>query len=172
MAKVIKLKAARVQDLHNLFNALSPQEISKIKSEETMKSIRFNIKLVDELEEANRPYAELIDKVNSKIAPVREEHLKKISEIRNDKELTDADREAKMMKAVETANSDISSKVDEYGKELGANTMADDAVSVTINSNERYDFLKFVFDKIAPEKFVNSKALIECADAIDSAVEA
>lgn len=162
MARSLKLRAVRVHDLYAVMNSLTPAEIAKHAGTDTMKSIRGVSKLVDELEEADRAYMDVAQKVDDAVKEVRDDYQKKLKEAQ-DKEAEDA--------LLKEANEKAKAALEEASKACGFEEAKEVEVEVVINSDDRFTLLKEIFAKVAPEKYLNAKACAETWGAIEDGKE-
>lgn len=169
--KQFTLKTIQVQDLINFFNGLTPDEIAKEKTDAPMKHITRVQKLIEELEKQNAAFVALTEKYNAPIVKAMEAARAKYQAYIA--ATPDATAEDKKMKETElvTASgiSDISKEQNEKLKyeETGLKNM-----TVKIDSDERFEVLKSLFEKLAPTKFTQKKALTEIWEAVETAKEA
>lgn len=171
MAKVIKLKSIRVQDLITIFGALSPQEISKIKPEESVKTISRVQRLYEELEKANEHFVALNEKYLEPQRKIQEKYQEEIRKLRASKDMDEKAREKEIERMVAEANDELSRAMRKAEKELNYAKEGEKEVEVLVNSDERFALLKDVFEKIAAEKFIVKKPICEISEAIDQARE-
>lgn len=170
MGKIFKIKATRANDMVNVINSLSPQEMTKVdEAIPFVKGLRFATKLADEISEGNKEYGELMDKVQGLVAVIRDEELLKLEAA---KQGDDEGKEQRVQDAVQHANAIINEALSKHSEELGVKAVAEKVVDITVNSDERFEYLKKLFEKHGVEKFVNAKALVEIFDAFDAATEA
>lgn len=166
MAKVIKIKAIRLHDLTNVIGALSPQEIAKHKSGEEIKSVSRVQKLFEEMEEFDKPFAELLNKLEKESLEIRDKYQVEIDKILKDYSNLDKDKLSKDALSVETTKKDLAVKelVKKAGDENDAlsklyedehkfEEKSQEVLEVKIGSDERFDLLKELFGKVAIERY-------------------
>ena len=171
MAKSFQLKARGVQDLINIYGALTPKEIATIKQDEAVKSISRVQRIFEELEKANDTFVKLSEKYNEPLLKLQQEYQEKIQNFRADSKLEEKEKEKEINKLVVEANSKIQKITKEQEKKLNYEKAGEAMVTVTINSDERFKLFQDIFEKVAAEKFLNKKALCDCWEAIEAAKE-
>ena len=107
MAKSFQLKARGVQDLINIYGALTPKEIATIKQDEAVKSISRVQRIFEELEKANDTFVKLSEKYNEPLLKLQQEYQEKIQNFRADSKLEEKEKEKEINKLVVEANSKI-----------------------------------------------------------------
>ena len=164
MAKSFQLRATRVHDLTMVVNSLTPQEITKNTGAETIKNIRGVHKLADELEEADKAYIEVTAKLDKVVEKVRDEFQEELKKVQGDKEA-----EEKLLK---DANIEVKKVLKKESKKEKFEEVKEKLTNVLIGSDDRYKLLKELIEKVGPEKYISTEALVETLDGIDSAKEA
>lgn len=163
MAKTFILAAGRVHDLTTVIESLKPADIAKHAGDDTMKNINRVSKLIDELAAADGPYAELSKQVDAAAESVRKDFQEKLKSIGDD----EGAKSVLVAEANESARKAITAKSEEIGyKEAG-----EKAVTVTVGSDERFDLLKKLVEKIGPEMYLQTRPLSDTWTALEEAKE-
>jgi len=162
MAKKLLVKASRLNELHVFFNSISPQEIAEVSPAEPMKAIRGVSKLLDELEEANKPMIELGDAIEEQAKPVKEKFQKLVEK---------AESENEKQKVLADANKEVGKVLEKAREELKADVLEESEIELVIQSDDRFKLAKEVFDKLAAKKYRKTQPLAEASEAFENAKE-
>lgn len=167
--KKFTLKATRIGDLINVLDALNPQDMAKIKQDDPTKYIARKEKIIEEMKAANKEYSELVEKRNAPIITLQRDFKKEFDKLEGNTE-----EETKKLKEelVTKFNAKINKISEEQTKKLKMEEAGDKEVEVTINSDEKFELLKDLFnDKTngAFLKFNVTKPVAEIYDALESA---
>jgi len=169
MAKKFVLSAARLHDLNLFLGSITPAELTDSVPAEPMKAISRLPKVIDEsIEPADKPfmdfYKEVVDvKSEAALAPFNVQ-LKEI----NDHDVSDEAKKALREPVLKAANEAIAA----LRVELGVIEKEKELVEVTITSDEKFELVKVLFDKLGSKKFQIVRAMAEIKDAFDGAKEA
>lgn len=177
MAKVFSLKASRLQDLIDFLNNISNEEIGKIKPGEERKMIVRYQKLFEEVSGQNEEYSSLIEAIRKDIKKFSEKYQEEIDAVYNDESLPTEERQIKAKVLVRQANKALEEEDKAKAEQLNLEEVKGKMIEVKVNSDERFQLLMDVFDKLASSKFNGAavgearKAIVELSEALDSAKE-
>ena len=154
--QIVKLSALRIVELTQIMDSIQPKDLS------TVKDIRLNVSLVNDLTEACKELSSFVSDFNVKrneaLKPLQVEYLEKTKELKTDEE----------KKVVST---ELDAKFAEANKEWieadqkKMNEMGEAEVSVEL-SDEKHTKLKEWFLKYSIEKYLNKKVLLEVSTAL------
>lgn len=164
MAKSFKLKAGVLQQFLNKLNGMSTEEVGKLKNGEERKANRWLDRIASEMEEANKDYRQLVEKISTeqqKIIELSREEFAAAEKIEDEVEKTAAKKKIEV-----DGNAKLSEIFARMSKELGLEKLAEAEVETTVEGDDRFDFLKTLWEKQGTKFNMPRKIFIE----IDSAL--
>lgn len=169
MAKKFQLSASRLHDLNLFLGSVTPAELTDSVPNEPMKAISRLPKIIDEsIEPADKA---LVDYFKSEVDPKSEEVLKpinvKLMAIKDDPALSEEQKNAARAPFLSEANKALA----ELRKSLGVEEHENLQVDVVVSSDEKFELVKVLFEKLGAKKFQSIRAMAEIKDAFDGAKE-
>jgi len=155
----IKLQSIRIVELTNVVDAISSKDLS------TVKDVRLNVNLVEDLRKANQALTTMVEDFNVKrdaiLKPYQQEYVEKSQGLEEE--------EAKALSA------ELDKKMNEEQKEvLLATKPAQEAIEAASKevvefelSDDKFAKLKEWVEKFGVAKFSNKKAFLEVCDALN-----
>jgi seryl-tRNA synthetase len=153
--KQLKLQAVRLIELAQVIDSISPKELT------TIKDIRLNVNLVNDLNEANKELSTKVSdfqvKRNELLKPVQAEYKEK------EKELDEEGKKKLAEELDKKFNEDHKEEFEAIQKEI--TELSEKELTVEL-SDEKHEKLKEWFTKYATDKYTNKKIYVLVADAL------
>ena len=179
MAKQFTMKARDLNNLYSVISMVSKQELAKVKAGEEMKAIIRHEKLCRELDDQNEPYSDFLEsKFNKPLKEYCKPYFDRAEAVMKDQTLSSEEKRLNIEEIDNEMRPVRNLKEQELSKELNLEEEAVKEVNVKITSEERYELLKFLMEKIIWDKFeiqnnpaLSRKLYVEAVEIIESAKE-